>query len=216
MLFFIILLLLTGYGHAYVPDHSLKQAWTQELEDRQPAKCPYGLVFDLGSKRLIYFAADHQNRERTSALIESLIEERKPQIVPLQGHVGNNIHPSKVKFKLHTFKPILKGASASRPQILNHLANYGMSEKDYEMFKFLILMNQVFQFEANSFQEVKRKALNYLKTDPNAKKLQITYEDVEKWFQDKMGRPMTEKFILDGENIAPKDPWNPSRVGCRL
>jgi len=202
--------LLAGYGQAYVPDHSLKKAWTQELEDTQPAQRPYGLVFDLGSKRLIYIAAEPQNREKTNALIESLIEERKPQIVLLQGHVGDNIHPSKVKFKINTFKPILKGASASRPQILTHLASYGMSEKDYEMFKLLILLNQLFQFEVHSFQEVKKKALHHLKTDPNAKKLQITYEDVEKWFHDKMGQPMTERFILNGENISPKDPKLPS------
>lgn len=202
--------LLVGCHHEYTPDHSLKMAWTPALETTQPYQPPYGLLYNTDDqKQLIYVAAVFANLTKTNAIIEALIEELKPQVVLLQGHVGNNIFPSKVNFQLKSYRPPLIGASASRQQILKHLANYGISERDYEIFKVIVFMNQIWQFEEKSYEGVMRKALHHLKTDQNAKNLNLKIKDIKQWFYEKIGSPMTEPFIMDGELVAPKDPKLP-------
>jgi hypothetical protein len=192
------------YGE-YAPNHSLKKAWTLELEKIQPNQLPYGLIYDLGSKKLIYVAMD-SNRTKSNALLESLIKTEKPQVILLQGHEEKIVSPAKVKFKLKNPEIILKGASASREKILENLALYGINEKDYESYKVLNLMNQVWYFEVESPDKLKAKAKAYLSSDPHAQKLHLTFETIEKWFQEKMGRPLTMDVILNSENFAPKNP----------
>ncbi|MBI2708059.1 MAG: hypothetical protein HYX35_07105 [Proteobacteria bacterium] len=187
------------------PNHSLKKAWTLELEKTQPSHLPYGLIYDLGSQKVIYVAMD-ANRTKSNALLESLIKDEKPQVILLQGHEGKTVSPSKVKFKLKNNKIVLKGASASREKILENLVPYGINEKDYESYKVLSLMNQIWYFEVDSPDKLKAKANHYLKTDPYAKKLLLTFDDIERWFQEKMGRPFTMEVVLNSENFAPKNP----------
>lgn len=205
-LFLFFFLIPACYG-AYVPNHSLKKAWTLELEKTQPSQLPYGLIYDLGSKKLIYVATD-SNRTKSNALLESLIKNARPQVILLQGHEEKIISPSKVKFKIKNPKIILKGASASREKILENLALYGVNEKDYESYKVLNLMNQVWCFEVESPDKLKAKANAnaYLSSDPHAQKLHLTFGAIEKWFQEKMGRPLTMEVILNSENFAPKNP----------
>lgn len=203
-LFLLFFLTSACYGE-YVPNHSLKKAWTLELEKTQPSRLPYGLIYDLGPKKLVYVAMD-SNRTKSNALIESLIKKTKPQLILLQGHEEKIISPSKVTFKVKDLNIILKGTSASREKILENLARYGINEKDYESCKVLNLMNQVWYFEVDSPDKLKAKAKAYLGAEPHAQKLHLTFEAIEKWFQEKMGRPLTMKFILKSENFAPKSP----------
>ncbi|MBS0271653.1 MAG: hypothetical protein JSR85_03275 [Proteobacteria bacterium] len=201
------LLPLVGCQTAYNPDHSLKKAWSQELENTQPSQIPYGLAYNVGSKKIMYVAVSMDNTKASTDLIENLIEKWKPQVVLLQGHsIEKQVKPNAVKFRLKTHTPELKGASATRDQILENLEEYGITEKDYVIYQVINLMNQKWQFEARTPQERQYKAIRYLSMNPDAKKFGISYKNIQDWFQQKMGMPMTEALILDGEIVAPKDP----------
>lgn len=200
-------LLLAGCQHDYTPDHSLKQAWTPELERSQPKNTPYGLVYKTGHKQVIYVAVDSRNRKATNTFINSFIENRKPDIVLFQGHsMQEKLTPERVNISVREHQPILKGASATREQVLGNLKKYGIIERDYVLFQTITLMNQAWLYETKTPLELQNKASHYLKTDPNAQKFGLTYQDLENWFYEKMGTPLTYQFIQNSEMIAPKDP----------
>lgn len=200
-------LLLAACHQGFVADHSLKSAWSQELEDTQPSKIPYALIYNVRGKKLIYVAAASDQRHQSNIIIESLIERNQPKVVLIQGYEeGIRVNPSKVQFQLRNYRPPLKGASASREDILDHLSGYGISERDYVIFQALNLANQRWQFETDSPQELKMRVTHYLQTDPYAKKYRLTYEDVKKWFYEKVKLPLTDEMLVDGELVAPKNP----------
>ncbi len=199
--------LLVGCQSGYMADHSLKQTWSQDLEDSQPSQIPYALIYRMGSKRLIYVAAASDRRAQSNAIIESLIERDKPKVVLVQGHEeGKIVHPSKVSFYLRNHRPTLKGASASREDILNQLSGYGLTERDYVIFETLTKANQQWQFEVDSRQALTKRINHYLQTNRHAKKHKLTYSDVKTWFLDNVGTPLTFDILTDGELIAPMDP----------
>lgn len=199
-------LLLTACQNSYSPDLSLKTAWTVELEKTQPSEIPYGLIYETDSKTVIYVAVNSSDAVKTDALIESLIEKWKPQIVLCQGHTKDVVSPTDVRFKLHNVRPILKGASAERAQTLNHMASLGISERDFEIYLVINFMNQIWQYEVHSPEDLQNKVEHYLTTNPDAKALHITYAEIKKWFQEKTGIPMTQDAISNGTLTAPEDP----------
>lgn len=204
--FILPFLLLTTCQNSYEPDHGLKQAWTNELENTQPSQIPYGLVYETGSKKLIYVAVHNAfGPAKGRALIESLIKTQKPQIILCQGHTEERVSPSAVSFKLDSPHVILKGASASRKKIIEHLVLYGVSERDYEIFSLVTLINQQWKFETNSPKDLKAKIIHYLKSTPHAKELHLTFEDVQTWFYEKTGHPMTAEALFEGLLVAPQD-----------
>ncbi|MBX9786250.1 MAG: hypothetical protein K2Y08_02820 [Alphaproteobacteria bacterium] len=205
--FFLFFLLLTACQNSYEPDHSLKQAWTNELENTQPSQIPYGLVYETGSKKLIYVAVHSAfSPAKGRALIESLIKTQKPQIILCQGHTEERVSPTAVKFKIDNPHVILTGASAPRKKIIDHLALYGVSERDYEIYSLVTLINQQWQFEINSPKDLNAKIVHYLKTTPHAKRFHLTFEDVQTWFYEKTGHPMTIEALFEGLLVAPQDP----------
>lgn len=190
----------------YVADLTLKKPWTMALEDTQPAAAPYAALFDLGKQKLTYVAISPANQAKSTALIESLIQSEKPQVILVQGLVGDNVPHAKVKFKVGDAKTAVNGISCDRETVLRLISLYGVTEKDYECFKVVELMSQVWQFQEKGPNAVKAKAASYLSSDPHAKKLQLTFQDVQAWFREKMGKPFTDAVIKDCDLVAPKDP----------
>lgn len=200
-------LLLSGCYQSYMADHTLKQAWSQDLENTQPSQIPYALVYDLASKKLIYVAATADNKKQSNAIIESLIQKWRPQVVLIQGHPAEKtLQPSEIQFHLMNHKPILKGASADRQQILENLEDYGITERDYTIYQVINLANQNWQFDAKSPQDLQGMISHFLKTDSHAKKFNLTYKDIQIWFHQNIGMPLTHEILVDGEIVAPKDP----------
>lgn len=192
------LLLLTACQNSYQPDMTLKKAWSIDLEStQQPNSLPYGLLFEHVSKKVIYIAASHMDASRTNILIEKLIKKWRPQIILCQGD----------KETQNDSKTILRGISADRAQIKNYLQNqYGIDERDYEIYSIISLANQVWQFEVKPHQSLEAKVAHHLTTDPSIRMLNLSYEDIRKWFYKKMGYPLTEKVLMEGSLTAPKDP----------
>lgn len=204
-------LLLLSACISYKPDLDLRQPWSPEAEFTLAIRPPYALVYDLEPQKVIYVASGTPGvQATTNALIESIIEKYKPQIVLVQGHVGDNISPSAVKFKLRYTKPVIKGISAPRCEIVDYISRYNLTERDYEIFHLLILMNQIWQYQVNSSEELKSKAMEHLKCSPHVQRLGLTFEEIKKWFKEKTGCDLTEEFIKEGNILAPMNPCLPT------
>ena len=200
-------LLLVGCQHDYNLDHSLKKAWAPDLENTQPSRIPYGLVYNVGNKQILYVAVNSGNKKVRNNFLNILIEKRKPDLVLFQGaSIKEKLTPERVRINVKGHQPVLKGASATREQILENLKKYGITERDYVLFQTILLMNQVWLHETKTPLELQTKAAHYLKTDPNAEKFGLTYRDLQHWFYEKMGTPLTYQLIQNSEMVAPKDP----------
>lgn len=200
-------LVLTACNIGHAPEYSLKKPWSQALEDTHPSKIPYALVYQIGSKRLIYVAAASDHRAQSNYIIESQIARLKPEVILLQGHEeGLDVHPSKVPFRLGAHRPLIKGASASREDILDHLSEKGITERDYVIYQVLLLANQRMQFVAKSTDELRKRIAHHLVSDRNTQKHKLSLKDIENWYAHKTGHSLTDDQLLDGELVAPKDP----------
>lgn len=172
---------------------------------------PFGTIYDLGERRIVYVALNPEHTMENYDLLEKLIRSQKPQVILLQGHFGEGIHRYVAKFKYRTKRIVLKDYSAARKRVVKRLAQNDISETDYECYRVICHMNHTRQYGYyKGIYNAAMAAKEYLKSNIYAKKLDIELSVVKKWFRQRTGSALSGSVIGAKDLITAKNPALPT------
>lgn len=176
-----------AYGqHLYQLDFSLKQDWSNELQEQtQFSPGPYAIEYSNADKKLVIGLLRNDPKET---------ETQEKMIKKIQ-----DLHPD-ITLKQSQIQP-------SVTETMAHLKPYGYSLLDLAYYQTIEILNQHYGPRMTNQNELIANAkilitkINQNSDFESAKPL--TLENFEKWFQTKTGLTFTVQNVQNGDLVAP-------------